>query len=224
MRIGRRIPDVVIDAVDDAGQLLAPLPQHAFQPAAERIGLNLLGICRADRRQPIGKHHARLQQVELAVELHLVPVEILPVEPGQQHVPVPEDALIGQVVNRQQRGDVLVAVRVGVFDVQVGRDQRTSASRGNGSHRPAGAAGGSIPARPGRRTRTARSCPCSLRPLADTAPAGRNSRPARRRRPARPSPAACPAAAGRGRSCCRSECRTSRPAARSAGRCPSTCR
>ena len=44
VRIGRRIPDAVIDAVDDAGQHVAPLLQHAFEPAAERIALNFLGI------------------------------------------------------------------------------------------------------------------------------------------------------------------------------------
>ena len=102
MRIGRRIPLVRVDAVENARKHVAAILQHAFQPATQRAALNLLRIARADRADRVGEHHARLQQVQIAVELHLPPVEILPIQAGQQHVPVPELALIGDVVDRQQ--------------------------------------------------------------------------------------------------------------------------
>ena len=103
--------------------MFAALPEHPVEAAAKRLGLNLLGVRGTDCRQPIGKDDPRLEQIQLPVKLHLVQVEILPVEPGQQHVPMPEDALISQVMDGQQRGDVLIAVRVGVFDVQISGDQ-----------------------------------------------------------------------------------------------------
>jgi len=97
--------------------------QHPLQAAAELRGLDLLGVTRTDRAQGVGKHHPSLQQVQMTVGLHLVPVEVLPVQPGQQHVPVPERALVGHVVDRKQRGNPLVAREAAVFDVQIRRHQ-----------------------------------------------------------------------------------------------------
>ena len=123
MRIDGRIPLVRVDAVENARQHVATILQHAFQPATQGAALNLLRVARADRADRVGEHHARLQQVQIAVKLHLPPVEILPVESGQQHVPVPELALIRDVVNRQHAGDPLVARNAVVLDLQIGRRQ-----------------------------------------------------------------------------------------------------
>ena len=71
----------------------------------------------------VGEDQAGLQQVQVAEELHLPPIEILPVEAGEHHVPVPEGALIGHVVDRQQAGQLLEAGDVSVFDLQVGGNQ-----------------------------------------------------------------------------------------------------
>ncbi len=121
--VGGRIPLAVVDAVDDAREHVAAVLQHPFQPAAERSGLNLVGVAGADRVEPVGKDQPGFQQVQAAKELHLLPVEILPVESGQQHVPVPEHALVGHVVNRKQRANLLVAGHGPVFDLQIGRHQ-----------------------------------------------------------------------------------------------------
>src|SRR5438105_2713971 len=102
MRISRRIPDVIVGAIDDSGEMLASLPQNAVEAAAQGLCLDLLGICRAHRGEPIGKNNSRLQQIQLAVKFHLVEVEILPIQASEEHVPVPENALISQVVDRQQ--------------------------------------------------------------------------------------------------------------------------
>ena len=112
-----------VDAVEDARKHVAPILQHALQPATQGAALNLLRVARADRADRVGEHHAGLQQVQIAVELHLPPVEILPIQSGQQHVPVPELALIRDVVNRQHAGDPLVARNAVVLDLQIGRRQ-----------------------------------------------------------------------------------------------------
>ena len=57
------------------------------------------------------------------MELHLVPVEVLPVESCEQHIPVPEAALVGQIMEREQCGNATVKRDVCVFDPQVGRDE-----------------------------------------------------------------------------------------------------
>ena len=122
-RIVTRIPRLVIHAVDDATQHIAAVSQNALQTAPQRRALDFLGVLRADRVDRIRKDDARLEQVQVAVELHLVPVEVLPVESRQQHVPVPETALVGQVVEREQGGNAIVEGNVSVFDLQVGGDQ-----------------------------------------------------------------------------------------------------
>ncbi len=101
----------------------APALQHAFQAAAERDALNFFGVARADGVDGVGEHEAGLQQVELAVELHLVPVEVSPIEAGQQHVPMPEAALVGKVVDGNQRDRVFEPRDAAVFDLQQSGDE-----------------------------------------------------------------------------------------------------
>ena len=42
----------------------------------------------------------------MAVKLHLPPGEVTPVDPGEQHVPVPEESLVGHVVDRHDGAGV----------------------------------------------------------------------------------------------------------------------
>ena len=97
--------------------------QHTLQTAAKRGTLDLLGIATADCVDRVGEDQPGLHQVQLAVELHLMPVEVSPVESGQQHVPVPELPLIGHVVDREQTGDPFIPRRGAILDFQVGRNQ-----------------------------------------------------------------------------------------------------
>ena len=62
MRIDLRIPLAVVDAVDDAEQVVAAVLQDAFQPAAQRRLLNLLRVARADRGERVGKRQPALQE------------------------------------------------------------------------------------------------------------------------------------------------------------------
>ena len=82
-----RIPVRGVDAVQDAGQRAAPLPQQAVQPAAELLGLDLARIGRADRGERAGVDQAALEERHLAVEFELLHGEgfladAQPLEPG----------------------------------------------------------------------------------------------------------------------------------------------
>ena len=69
------------------------------------------------------KDDAGLQQIQMTVKLHLVPIEVLPIQTRQQHIPVPETSLVGQVVDREQTGNAIVERYVSMFDLQIGRNQ-----------------------------------------------------------------------------------------------------
>ena len=103
VRIDFRIPHAVVDAVDDAEQVVVAVGEDAFEAVAQRRRLDLLGVARADGGDHVGERDAALEEVEVAVELHLPPVEVLPVDAGELHVPVPEAALVGDVVDREHR-------------------------------------------------------------------------------------------------------------------------
>ena len=103
MRIGAGVPDGGVDAVDDPHQCVAPVREHPFERAPARSRLDLAGVGGADGADEVGEHDPGLEEIELAEVLHLLPVEVAPVDAGQQHVPVPEDPLIGHVVDRVER-------------------------------------------------------------------------------------------------------------------------
>ncbi len=59
--VGGWIPLVVVNAVQDAEEVAAALPQDAFQPIAELGRLDLLGILAAHGRDRVGVYDAALQ-------------------------------------------------------------------------------------------------------------------------------------------------------------------
>ena len=123
MLVGRRIPNVIVHAVNDSLQHICPPLQHTLQTATHFRRLDLFGIFSADGADAVGENQAGLEQIEFAIKLHLVHVEIFPVQPRHQHVPVPEQSLVRQVVNRHQRGHVLIPVGMGIFDLQQGGNE-----------------------------------------------------------------------------------------------------
>ncbi|MBA7615195.1 hypothetical protein ES703_22473 [subsurface metagenome] len=108
-----------IDAVQDSRELMgvgAKL-QHAFQPAAELGRGDLLRIIRADGGQMRGVDQAALEERKLVVEFETVDVEgILRCADPPQRVPR-EDALVGEVMDGQDRGDLRA------FPGEIGRRQ-----------------------------------------------------------------------------------------------------
>ena len=107
MRAGAGIP-AFVDAVQDAGQLrgVRAALQQAFEPAAELARRDLLRIGGADGGQVRGVDEAALEERHLVVELEPVDVEgtFGRADPAQR---VPrEQALIGEVVDGQDRGNL----------------------------------------------------------------------------------------------------------------------
>ena len=72
VRVGGRVPLVVVAPVDDARRACRARPPGALQPAAELGRLDLAGVGRADGVDRVGEDDAGLQEVEMAVELQLV--------------------------------------------------------------------------------------------------------------------------------------------------------
>ena len=101
--VHRGIPHLVVDAVDDAVQIVTALLQHSLEPAAERGGADLARVGAADRGEQVGEDEPALEEVELAVELDAGRCEQVPAEPGHRHVVVPEHALVGEVVDGEER-------------------------------------------------------------------------------------------------------------------------
>ena len=96
------IPCVVVDSVEHAEQPIRALFENSLQPCAEFGCLNFFGVPRADGRQYVGSDYARLQKVDLSVELDAVGREQVPWEVREMHVQMPEQALVCDVVYRKQ--------------------------------------------------------------------------------------------------------------------------
>ena len=79
-----RVPDAVIDAVEDARERLAAGVQDAVEPGAERGRLDLARVRGAHRRHRVGREDALLQEVDAAVELDPVDLEVLPADPERR--------------------------------------------------------------------------------------------------------------------------------------------
>ncbi len=184
---------------------LAPVLQHALQPAAEGRGLDLLGVARADGVDRVGEDQARLQQVELGRRTpsacQLKYFQSRPVSSMSQCQNLPWKAMLW-MVNRLAIS--LVARQAAVFDLEIGRQQARLPVVGVQHVDLQIQAAGWPPSRRGRRRRTARSCPCSLRRPGRRALRGRNTGLARPGRPARCYRADGFAANVRRPSCCRS--------------------
>src|SRR5207248_2182170 len=99
VRVGRRIPDAVIHAVGNAEEPVANGAEHAVEPRAELRSLDLASVGLAYGVDQVGEDDATLEEAELPVELQLIAVEEPPIQPGQLHVPPPEQSLVGNVVD-----------------------------------------------------------------------------------------------------------------------------
>ena len=80
-----------------ARDVIAAIPE--FLSASNVLGIGEIGLNKNTRNEAT----VFLEQVELAVGLHLLPVEVSPVEPGQRHRRASERTLVGHVVDREHR-------------------------------------------------------------------------------------------------------------------------
>ena len=101
VRVDLRVPHVIVDAVHDADEIVPAVGEDAVEAVAEDRRLDFLGVAGTDGGDHVGEGDAALEEVQVAVELHLTPVEVFPVDAGELHVPMPEAALVGDVVDRE---------------------------------------------------------------------------------------------------------------------------
>src|SRR5260370_5890409 len=113
MPIRRGVPHAVIDAVDDAGQPVAPLVQDPLQTMTVVGRLDLLRVRRADGAEVVGEDEAGLEAIELAVELQLMVVEQAPAQAGERQVPGRKTPLEPEVLPRLQGAHRATAVAQG---------------------------------------------------------------------------------------------------------------
>jgi len=118
MPVGRRIPHPSIDAIDDSREGFGPFPQEAVETIALLGSLNFPRVSRTDRGQRVGEYQAGFQQAQLPVKLQLSVIEVPPVQPSNRHIPTGKTTLIGQIVDREHRGDSRIPERMAVFNVQ----------------------------------------------------------------------------------------------------------
>ena len=110
---------VDVDAVEDAGQLVAAGAQQAVQTLAVEGGLDLVGVAGADGGQLVGVDEAGLHVVGATVALQLVAGEQAVAQAQRVlHVLDGEDALVLQVVDGEDRLDVAVEGEVGVLNLE----------------------------------------------------------------------------------------------------------
>src|SRR5262249_59171691 len=79
-RVGRRVPDRIVDAVQDASQAVGAQAEDAVEAGAERRRLDLLGIAGTHGRDRVREEESRLQVADVAVELEAVRDEVARVE------------------------------------------------------------------------------------------------------------------------------------------------
>ena len=106
-RIDGRIPLVVIDAVENAGDVGGAAAQNALQTEAVLRGLDLLGVLAADRGDEIRVSQRALEEVHLAEELQLGDGEQVPGQHEKRKRVRGKDSLIADVVDGEDRGNSL---------------------------------------------------------------------------------------------------------------------
>ena len=112
-RIGGRVPDAGIDAVQDAAQVAGAVAQQGGEAVAEMLVLDFAGVGRADGRQLRGQLQAGFQEGKLAVVFDVVEAPgMLGQAERAQHVAA-ETPLEGDVVYGNDTGGAAFVVQPG---------------------------------------------------------------------------------------------------------------
>jgi len=101
VRIVCRVPDLLVDPVDDALQPVHPLAQDALQPHPEGRHQNFARIGRADDRDVVGSHQSALQVADVAEIFHAVETVGMGRQSDRTQHLRRELTLEGEVVDRQ---------------------------------------------------------------------------------------------------------------------------
>src|SRR5262245_21599979 len=75
MRVGFWAPFLVVNAIENAVQVLATRAQYAVQPKAVFGSLDLARVGGAHRVQRVAEDNPALQEIDLAIELETIQIE-----------------------------------------------------------------------------------------------------------------------------------------------------
>ncbi len=124
LRVRNGIPLLDVDAVANADEPVAELPERVLEPKSADVREQLERVGRAHRRHHVGEGQAALQIVEATVPLHESGrPEIVRQRDVAEHR-LREDALESTVVNREDAGESLEIRLVAIHTAQEDGHQR----------------------------------------------------------------------------------------------------
>src|SRR5262245_30110257 len=100
-----RIPNAIVDSVENSDRRSQATPHHAFQSVTElRALLNLDSVSLAHRCDGIRENHANLHEIQHSIEFKGTQrKELSRIEPRTRHCVRRKDALISHVVDGENR-------------------------------------------------------------------------------------------------------------------------
>ena len=122
--VGCRIPDILIDSVDDADEAVAHGDEHAVEPEAALLGAKFVGVRGAHRNDEVGVDQSTLEQVHSAMPLELPKIVERRRQADVGHGCFRKVSLIPGVVNREHGANSLVIRVRHVLGFQIDARQR----------------------------------------------------------------------------------------------------
>ena len=118
MRIGTRIPRLLVDTIQDAAEVIAPRGEQALQPHAQRGMLNFFGVGRAHAGDAVGIKQPGLEERHAAVIFKAVDLKTFRRQPKPGQAFRWKNTLERQIMDGNEAG--WFAAR---HEMQVGRRQ-----------------------------------------------------------------------------------------------------
>ncbi len=107
LAVFRRIPYLIVDAVQNAVKILRPAAQHTVQAVTELRCLDLFGVPAAYRGDGIGIDNAPLEKIEGAIVLGPLHRVHIPRQQQLFHCFAGKPSLAIRAMDGQQAGDIL---------------------------------------------------------------------------------------------------------------------
>ena len=101
MRIGGGVPDIDVDAIQNAAEPVRAFAKQAIQPATEFRTLDFPCIRGADRGYAVGKNQPPLDKAQLIIKLQRTMRPQAGGQPQLYEGRMGKNALVGQIVNRE---------------------------------------------------------------------------------------------------------------------------
>ena len=103
------VPPVIVHPLQDAVELLGPIPEEPLQPEAILRGQDLFPVFGGHGGEQVRKHQAALHEIELAVKFQGLGREQFPAQAGEGEVVGRKQPLVAHVVDRVDHRQALEA-------------------------------------------------------------------------------------------------------------------